>query len=153
MAVERFVEALEEGVYVGNYVLKIYHRSKGRFVEEENVCVKWGGDHIFYAKVFKGRGAYYKPWVEIFKVNRGFFGSPVELFIYKLIYENIPRGGRIFVEYWEDRETLNFLAKGGDPKESRMGKVLMEAGFKGLRDWYIPEGLKEGFYKLQAEKL
>jgi len=153
MRIEDFVEVLKKGVYVDKRTLRVYKRKKGRFIEEEDVWIEWGDKHLFCAKVFAGRGPYYRPWVELFCVDRRFFGSSAERFVYRLIHDNMPWGGRIFVEYWEDRETLDFLAKGGNPEDSRMGKLLIEAGFRGLRDWYIPEGLREGFYKLQGEKL
>ncbi len=149
----RLIDELKKGIVLNGDMIHVSSLKKGRFIEEVNAILSLNNKILLHAKIFKGRGKYYKPWVELFFIERDFYGSPFEPELYRKIYEHLSFGGRIFVEYWEDKETLSFLSKGGKPEESRLGKLLLKAGFVGLRDWYIPEGLKEGYYKLQGEKL
>ncbi len=150
---EELIDDFKKGIRTEEGILKLNSISKGRFLEEINAVLFVGNKNLLTAKIFKGRGLYYKPWVELFSIERDFFNSSFELSLYKTIYKHLPKGGRLFVEYWKDKETLLFLSKGGEPEDSRLGKLLKIAGFTSLRDWYIPEGLKEGYYKLQGEKL
>ncbi|HAV39561.1 MAG TPA: DUF1122 domain-containing protein, partial [Aquificaceae bacterium] len=59
---------------------------------------------------------------------------------------------RVFVEYYEDKQTLEELKAGKPPEETRLGSKLKALGYTYLRDWYYPEGWMEGGYKLQAER-
>ena len=111
---------------------------KGRFVWERNLTLAMKGgilkDFLMFVKVFNGYD-HYRPWVELFSINPkplglNFFGSELEREIYRRIYKFLPKLGRIFVEYYEDKETLYALRRGKDPENSRMGKVLFEVGFR-----------------------
>ncbi len=115
----------------GRYEVYCKRVEDGRFIWEKNLTLFLGDrwekseDFLMFVKVFHGY-KYYKPWVEMF--------------------------GKIYVEYYEDRDTFNVLKRGGDPYESRLGKVLAGVGFKNLRNWYYPEGLREGGMKIGGEK-
>lgn len=133
----------------------------GRSAWERNLTVVLrennSEDFLMFAKVFEGY-SYYRPWVELFSINPkplglSFFGSEIEREIYRRIYEFLPKFGRIFVEYYEDLESLHALRRGEAPERSRMGKILFEVGFRNLRNWYYPEGLREGGQKISGEKI
>lgn len=139
------------------YVKKV---DNGRFKWEKNLTLVLKRenceDFLCFVKVFLGY-EYYRPWIEVFSINGKpcgyvFFGSPVEREMFKRIYDFLPIGGKLYIEYYEDSETFNVLKKDIDPSESRMGRVLLGVGFRKLRNWYYPEGLREGGQKIGAEK-
>ena len=146
----------------GRYEVYCKRVEDGRFIWEKNLTLFLGDrwekseDFLMFVKVFHGY-KYYKPWVEMFSINPAplgikFFGSLLEKNLIESVYEKLPVGGKIYVEYYEDRDTFNVLKRGGDPYESRLGKVLAGVGFKNLRNWYYPEGLREGGMKIGGEK-
>ncbi len=146
---------------IDDFEVLVKRMDKGRYIWEKNLTlvVRNGGleDFLMFAKVFEGY-SYYRPWVELFSINPKplglkFFGSEIEREIYQRIYKFLPKFGRIFVEYYEDGETLIELRRGEPPERSRMGRVLFEVGFRNLRNWYYPEGLREGGQKISGEKL
>jgi hypothetical protein len=146
---------------LGEFEVLVKKVDNGRSVWEKNLTLvlkgKCSEDFLMFAKVFEGY-SYYRPWVELFSINPEplglrFFGSEIEREIYRRIYEFLPKLGRIFVEYYEDRETLYALRRGEEAERSRMGRVLFEVGFRNLRNWYYPEGLREGGQKISGEKL
>lgn len=122
---------------------------KGRFVEEENIALGKEGKRLLFMKVFYGRRPYWKEWVELFHIEREFFGSAHEELLYRIISRYFRR---VFVEYYEDLQTLQELRRGKEPQETRLGSMLKSLGYRYFRDWYYPEGWMEGGYKLQAEK-
>lgn len=122
---------------------------KGRFAEEENIALGKEGKRLLFMKVFYGRKPYWKEWVELFHIERNFFGSPQEEVLYSILSRYFRR---VFVEYYEDGKTLEELKRGKEPQETRLGSLLRKLGYRYFRDWYYPEGWMEGGYKLQAEK-
>ncbi|MEO0138975.1 MAG: DUF1122 family protein [candidate division WOR-3 bacterium] len=155
------LEGLDLNFEADGYKIYIKKVDEGRFKWEKNITVflKKGNreDFLCFVKVFLGYD-YYKPWVEVFSINPkpcgySFFGSKIEREMFKRFYEFLPKGGRLYVEYYEDTQTFNALKRDGDPSESRMGRVLLESGFGKLRNWYYPEGLREGGQKISAEKV
>ncbi len=148
-ALDSFVGSLLEGVETPLGLLKLRRKTQGRFKEEFNLELNLNSNHLLYMKVFTGRGKFYKEWAEIFGINPLFFGSAVEETLFKEISQLF---GRVFVEYFEDRETVEELSKGVPPALSRLGYKLLSQGYTWFRDWYIPEGLMEGGHKLQAQK-
>lgn len=144
-----FTKKLEEGLQTEEGILKACKVEKGRFVEEDNITLCLNGKRIMFIKAFYGREPYYKEWVELFHIEDGFFKSPVEDKLYKLISQHFRR---VFVEYYTDRETLEELKRGAHVEDTRIGKKLKELGYVHFRDWYYPEGWMEGGYKIQAER-
>lgn len=121
----------------------------GRFVEEENITLAKDGKRLMYIKAFYGRKPYWKEWVELFHIDPSFFGSNFEDKLYQIISKYFRR---VFVEYYEDKQTLEELKSGKPAEETRLGSRLKALGYKYFRDWYYPEGWMEGGYKLQAER-
>ncbi len=131
---------------------KVVNVTPGRFVWEENLTVHLDGRFVMFLKVFYGYG-YYRPWVEAFEIDPSFHGDRREPEFYSLLYEKSPPLSKVFVEYTSDPETDRALRLGTPPELSRMGYLLLKAGYRNLRNWYYPEGLKEGGPKLQGEKV
>ncbi len=155
-SVEDLLKKLKEGVKAGEFTISCEDPKPGRFAEEFNLDLAVSKDgehtHLLHAKVFGGRG-YYREWVEIFGIKREvmgvpYFGSELE----KTILDLFSFTGRIFVEYFEDRETTRELSVGVPPALSRLGFDLAMRGYTWFKDWYFPEGLMEGGHKLQGEK-
>jgi len=121
----------------------------GRFVEEENITLAKDGKRLMYIKAFYGRKPYWKEWVELFHIDPSFFGSNFEDKLYQIVSKYFRR---VFVEYYEDKQTLEELKSGKPAEETRLGSKLKALGYKYFRDWYYPEGWMEGGYKLQAER-
>ncbi|MFN3871326.1 MAG: DUF1122 family protein, partial [Aquificaceae bacterium] len=119
----------------------------GRFIEEENITLEKEGKRLLYIKAFYGRRPYWKEWVELFNIEPEFFGSTWEKELYGIISKYFRR---VFVEYYEDKETLLELKRGKPPEETRLGSILKSLGYTYFKDWYYPEGWMEGGYKLQA---
>jgi len=151
------VEKLRKGIRVGELVLVCGEPKAGRFAQEFNLglFVERGGlrEHLLYLKVFLGRG-HYRGWVEVFGISpkvcgETYFGSSIEA---RVLDELSDLTDRLFVEYFEDMETVKELESGVPPALSRLGFEIARRGFPFLRDWYFPEGLMEGGHKLQGEK-
>jgi hypothetical protein len=130
-------------------VFELIKAETGRFAEEENLVIGLEGKPLLYIKAFYGRRPYWKEWAELFHIEPEFFGSEWEDRLYELISKHFRR---VFVEYYEDPETLRQLKQGVAPEETRLGSKLKALGYRYFRDWYYPEGWLEGGYKLQAER-
>lgn len=139
---EKFIQELKEKFCLAKV-------DKGRFAEEENLVLEKDGKRLLVIKAFYGRKPYWKEWAELFHIDPSFFGSQEEQNLYELLSKHFRR---LFVEYYEDKQTLRELKEGKSPEETRLGKRLKALGYRYFRDWYYPEGWMEGGYKLQAEK-
>lgn len=66
----------------------------------------------------------------------------------------LPPGGHLMVEYESptQKESERILTLGYPPAASPLGILLLAAGCRSFRDWYIPEGGREGPRKLQGFK-
>jgi len=66
----------------------------------------------------------------------------------------VPAGGHIMAEYDSPshRATERILTLGYPPATSPIGYLMLEAGVRSYRDWYISEGGREGPRKLQGFK-
>lgn len=122
---------------------------RGRFVEEENIELGKEGRSLLFIKAFYGRKPHWKEWAELFHIEAGFFGSPQEDELYRILVKYFRR---VFVEYYEDAQTMLELKSGREPQDTRLGSKLKALGYRYFRDWYYPEGWMEGGYKLQAER-
>lgn len=121
----------------------------GRFAEEENITLGKDGKRILFIKAFYGRKPYWKEWVEVFHIEPEFFTSSYEDELYRILAKHFRR---VFIEYYEDQQTISELKSGKDPQDTRLGSKLKALGYRYFRDWYYPEGWMEGGYKLQAER-
>jgi hypothetical protein len=154
---EERLKALREGLSAGDFIILCTQPKRGRFEQEINLELfaerEGKRKHLLYAKIFKGRD-YYRDWVELFGISgevfsSPYFGSELESTVLDFFSELT---GRLFVEYYEDMETVKELSAGVPPALSRLGFELAKRGFTWFKDWYFPEGLMEGGHKLQAEK-
>jgi len=106
-------------------------------------------------------------WIEVAQVNDHltFEGSRVEPGIavsaaslrrlMALLGELIPPGGHLMLEYESPRwaSTARALNLGAPPAATELGDLLRAAGCAAsIRNWYIPEGGREGPRKLQGFK-
>ncbi len=165
----QLILAFKEGITVGNWVIFSENLVAGRVKEEENfdlhVRVKnesrEESSRLMSVKVFHGRKPHYLPWIELHMIdheivlNNGttfyYFGSEVEKELLSTISRCVELP-RMFIDYMNDVETRTELYRGVPPVLSRLGFLLFNLGFTWFKDWYYPEGFKEGGVKLQAEK-
>ncbi|MCO6042124.1 DUF1122 family protein [Thermococcus alcaliphilus] len=158
--IENAVEELLSGIKVGEF--EIYaEKYPGRFPNEAllEIFIEKGSlrDHLLYARIYFGR-RYYSSWVEVSSINPTpnvgllYFNSPVEETLLELFASHLKPGEHIFVSYVEDLETKRALYFGAPAPTTRLGFKLFNLGFTWFKDWYFPEGFKEGGEKLQAEK-
>lgn len=165
MSLKSVVRRLVEGLRIDGFTVYAKDVSRGRFVEEVNLdlYLRRRGDEAFLlcSKVFYGRKPYYRSWVELFNVNNRialagqlfhYYDSPLEDGLLSLFTSDLEPGGRIYVEYYGDFETLKQLEVGFPPPVTRLGYKLFKLGLFLFKDIYFPEGYMEGGQKLQAEK-
>lgn len=102
-------------------------------------------------------------WVEFVRYDArpAFDGDTVDLAargldrqLFRWLGDLLPPGGHLMVEYESptQRETERILSLGYPAAASPLGVLLLEAGCLSFRDWYIPEGGREGPRKLQGFK-
>ncbi|HEU4758954.1 MAG TPA: DUF1122 family protein [Dehalococcoidia bacterium] len=102
-------------------------------------------------------------WIELSRYDAApsFDGEAVHLTakgldrqLFRYLSEVVPPGGHLMVEYESagQRESARILGLGYPPAASPLGLLLFEAGCRSFRDWYIPEGGREGPRKLQGFK-
>ncbi len=143
-----------DGFRTGDYELRLRLWKEGRFIEEFNYAFDlWrGGDleceWFLFGKVFYGRKPHYRPWMEI-SYREGCVERQIVAEFLKPFLRMVPAGAHVMVEY--DFETYRELNR-MPPHEVWLGRLLLENGFVNLRNWYIPEGWKEGGMKLQGFK-
>lgn len=114
-------------------------------------------DHLLCMAYYPGKKPHYRPWIELFCIRENvagvsYFGSEVEDKLLEFLCAALGPGGKIFIEYYHDRETYCGLAIGIPPAITRQGYKLLNLGFTWFKDWYFAEGGHEGGQKLQAEK-
>ncbi len=151
---------------INSYTISIGKKTEGRFPEETNFKLylknregKVTEAPVLWGKYFRGRGKTYGPWFEIdFKRKIGFDSHSTELSneelkkLFKRIIDLLPPGGRIMVVYAEHKETEDALQKNIPSPATPIGSLLFWAGCVWFKDWYFPEGGREGNVKLQGEK-
>ncbi len=142
-----------DGYKVDDYQIKLLKVERGRFKEEQNfVFALYKDDEkiedwFLYGKIFQGRD-YYRPWLEI-AYNEYYDYKLIEKFL-KPFLELMPQNSHVMIDYDFKMYKLLFSER---PENTWIGKLFLECGFKNFKNWYIPEGFKEGSYKLQAEKV
>jgi hypothetical protein len=162
---EEAVKKIVEGIRVQDCLIYAKEVSKGRFRDEVNLDIFLKKEdketHLLYIKVFYGRSPLYLLWVEFFGINENvkigeeviqYFDSSFEDRILQFFSEHLGPGDKIFIEYYNDRETANALIHDVPPPLTRLGYKLFNLGFSWFKDWYFPEGYNEGGQKLQGEK-
>ena len=159
------ITSLERGLQVEAFRVKGYS-NRGRFPEEVNITLTLEpkGSRLFLAnlKVFCGRPPFYRPWVELYNIERElrvgreevlvFAGSTLEDTVITLLSSHIGPAQPLFVEYIYDPETTRELDYGVPVAATRLGELLLRKGFTWFKLWYYPEGFMEGAPKIQAEK-
>lgn len=117
--------------------------------------------YLMKVKIFSGRLPSYPGWVELYGILPhlafngemfNYIGSAMEKCILKFFSKQLDAGEKIFVEYYQDEETLKALRLGAPPAATRLGCLLFDVGLTWFKDWYFAEGFREGSQKLQAEK-
>jgi hypothetical protein len=81
-----------------------------------------------------------------------FFDSIIEEEILRFFYNYLENEGKLFIEYYKDRETVEQLERNYPIISTRIGFKLFKIGFINFKDWYFAEGFYEGGQKIQAEK-
>jgi hypothetical protein len=78
----------------------------------------------------------------------------LDLELFRLLSDLVPAGGHLMVEYDSpsQADTALVLTRGMPAVASPVGYRLFQVGARSFRDWYIPEGGREGPRKLQAFK-
>ncbi len=149
MSLLGLVNSLASGIKVnGLNIVGLVNR--GRFREEFNIDLMINELKVLTLKVFLGREPYYGPWVEAFNINPLFWNS-LDNKIITLITKYLPPGGVMYIEYLTDEETRIQLQRGYPPFLSRLGYIMLNAGFTWFKDWYYPEGWLEGGPKLEGQ--
>ena len=152
---------LINGININNFKIYCNKETKGRFKEETNMSLfikyKNEEDFLLNLKLFYGRGSFYKEWVEIYNINTflsflNFFDSIIEEKILRFFYNYLENEGKLFIEYYKDRETVEQLERNYPIISTRIGFKLFKIGFINFKDWYFAEGFYEGGQKIQAEK-
>ncbi len=133
--------------------VRVVELRKPRIREMFNYELLFGGKHLAFMRVFKGRPPYYRGWIEFYTINwEDAIRHGLDRVLARAAYEALERNETIFFEYVGDNDTLKSLERGVRPEETRLGRILVEAGFKGLVDMYYPEGFMEGGPKLRGYK-
>jgi len=74
--------------------------------------------------------------------------------LFHLLSDLVPPGGHLMVEYESPSQRVSerMLGLGYPPATTPLGHLLLLAGCRSFRDWYIAEGGREGPRKLQGFK-
>jgi len=102
-------------------------------------------------------------WIDLVRYQGmpTFEGEPLDLAargmdrrLFQLLSDLVPPGGHLMVEYESpsQRESERMLGLGYPPAATPLGHLLLRAGCRSFRDWYIAEGGREGPRKLQGFK-
>lgn len=78
----------------------------------------------------------------------------LDLKFFQLLYDLIPIGGHLMVEYESPTQTITkqMLIAGYPPVVTPLGYLMFQCGCRSYKDWYISEGGNEGPRKLQGYK-
>jgi hypothetical protein len=158
------IQELNNGIKTEDFHIYIGNQSRGRTNEETRLelHVRENGveDRLLFLKVFFGHPPHLRPWIELFGINPQlelrddyeYFDSTLEELLLELLSSGLMGGGKIYIEYQEDRETAYGLQFDFPVPATRLGYTLFGLGFTWFKDWYFPEGGSEGAQKLQGEK-
>ncbi len=128
---------------------RLLRRGPIRGVEDYEVLSR--GRHVAYLRLFRGRPPFYRAWVEVYGVDWS-MRREAEALVEAAAAALEERGERVFVEYAGLEDVDRLLARGVEPGETWLGRLLARRGLK-VRDMYYPEGFMEGGPKLVGELL
>lgn len=165
------------GVPLGPYTLRLANVTPRGYVEQVNfdLLLVHDAGHEATPPVFSGIYSSGRPaagivgWVDGVYCNLVRFpdGAQIDLarsgldrLLFGHLGELIPPNGRLMVAYEAFhvdspilRQTREALRRGVPPLATPIGELLFHANcWLGVRDWYIPEGGREGHRKLQGNK-
>ncbi|MEF8832843.1 MAG: DUF1122 family protein [Candidatus Thermoplasmatota archaeon] len=162
---EKLIDKFKMGVKRTDFSFYGKNFEEGRIKNQEYFDLylkrKDAEKRLMRISIYKGNKPYYNPWVEMFSIKDvlifgderfEYFGSKVENELLDILTSPMESGGRIFIEYQQDEETMEELSKGVPEPCSRLGYKLFKRGFTWFKDWYFSEGFHEGNQKLQGEK-
>lgn len=120
--------------------MRFLSRRPGRVAGEERVELAGPGGGVAARGLwFHGRGAL-RPWADLVVEDRA---------VLPQVAAALGPGGSLMVAYGED-ETGRALRRGVPPVATPLGLALLAAGCRWFKDWYFPEGGREGGTKLQG---
>lgn len=154
-----------DGVKLGPYTLRLQNVSQGRFEQEKRFELylangkNYSHHPIIRGTHFTGHN-FYSPWLEMYYNKHLSVGSSTVNLQKKQLDEQLfttlsallPAGSHMMVIYTNHKETHLALRKGVPPPATYLGYLLWQAGCTWFKDWYFPEGGKEGNMKLQGNK-
>jgi hypothetical protein len=122
--------------------VRFLERRPGRAAGEERVVIAGpGGDRAAFGLWFSGReSAGVRPWADL---------VVEDLAVIPEVVEALGPGGSLMVAY-EGDETERALRRKVPPAATPVGLAMLRAGCRWFKDWYYPEGGREGGTKLQA---
>jgi hypothetical protein len=122
--------------------VRFLERRPGRAAGEERVVIAGpDGKRAAYGLWFSGRpSAGIRPWADV---------VVEDLSVIPQIVEALGPGGSLMVAY-EGDETERALRRKVPPTATPVGLAMLKAGCRWFKDWYYPEGGREGGTKLQA---
>jgi len=122
--------------------MRFLERRPGRAAGEARVVIADDrGAPVAHGLWFSGRpGRGLRPWADLVVTDHAVIADVVS---------ELGPGGSIMVAYGGD-ETERALRRRVPPPATPLGLVLLEAGCRWFKDWYYPEGGREGGTKLQG---
>jgi hypothetical protein len=122
--------------------VRFLERRPGRAAGEERVVIAGpDGQRAGYGLWFHGRpSAGVRPWADLVVTN---------LVVIPDVVRDLGAGGSLMVAY-EGDETERALRRKVPPAATPVGLAMLRAGCRWFKDWYYPEGGREGGTKLQA---
>lgn len=154
-----------KGRKLGEFLIKLQNVKSGRFPNEImfELYLK-NGQHLSHTPLirgtlFLGKG-YYSPWLE-FKYQKKVHLGPnpvdvqekqLDVSLFEYLSQLLPPGSHMMVGYSNHKTTHKALLRGFPPSTTYIGFLLWKAGCTWFKDWYFPEGGKEGGFKLQGNR-
>ena len=122
--------------------MRFLERRPGRAAGEERVLIAGpDGKRAAFGLWFAGRpSAGIRPWADL---------VVEDLVVIPEVVEALGPGGSLMVAY-EGDETERALRRKVPPAATPIGLAMLKAGCRWFKDWYYPEGGREGGTKLQA---
>lgn len=122
--------------------MRFLERRPGRAAGEERVVISGpDGNRAAFGLWFSGRpSAGIRPWADL---------VVEDLAVIPEIVEALGPGGSLMVAY-EGDDTERALRRKVPPVATPVGLAMLKAGCRWFKDWYYPEGGREGGTKLQA---
>jgi hypothetical protein len=122
--------------------VRFLERRPGRAAGEERVVIAGpDGKRAAFGLWFSGRpSAGIRPWADLLVED---------LAVIPDLVTALGPGGSLMVAY-EGDETERALRRKVPPAATPVGLALLKAGCRWFKDWYYPEGGREGGTKLQA---